>query len=271
MHNIKRKRAGDNFTILSNDFLRDENLSLKAKGLLAYILSLPDDWKIYFEEVEKHHSDGVRAVRSAWKELEANGYARTKKLRNGNRIKEWSKEVADYKFLDCGFVDVQNVHVQSEDVQNSMLLNTNKPITNESNTNLTNNNISDKSDKKSDLEIRFNNIWKIYPNKKGKPNALLAYKRAIKSGTTDEEIKNGLENYLKEIKIKNTQKNYIKHGSTWFNGKGWEDDYDLIPIQEFKNSKVIKSAPNWSNQRFEKDEETMTTEEFEEYMNGLDS
>ena len=94
VHNIKRKRAGDNFTILSNDFLRDENLSLKAKGLLAYILSLPDDWKIYFEEVEKHHHDGVRAVRSAWKKLEANGYARTEKLRNGNRIKEWSKEVA---------------------------------------------------------------------------------------------------------------------------------------------------------------------------------
>lgn len=37
------------------------------------------------------------------------------------------------------------------------------------------------------------------------------------------------------------------------------------------NSKVVKSAPNWSNQRFEKDEETMTAEEFEEYMNGLDS
>ena len=37
------------------------------------------------------------------------------------------------------------------------------------------------------------------------------------------------------------------------------------------NSKVVKSAPNWSNQRFEKDEETLTAEEFEEYMNGLDS
>ncbi|NYZ58374.1 phage replisome organizer N-terminal domain-containing protein [Lactococcus lactis] len=37
------------------------------------------------------------------------------------------------------------------------------------------------------------------------------------------------------------------------------------------SDKVVKSAPNWSNQRFEKDEETMTAEEFEEYMNGLDS
>ncbi|MGX9821720.1 helix-turn-helix domain-containing protein [Lactococcus lactis] len=135
------------------------------------------------------------------------------------------------------------------------------------------NNISDKSDKESDLETKFNNLWKIYPNKKGKPKALLAYKRAVKSGTTDEEIKMGLENYLEEIRVKNTQQNYIKHGSTWFNGKGWEDDYDLMPIQNqtYKNNKVVKSAPNWSNQRFEKDEETLTAEEFEEYMNGLDS
>ena len=78
---------------------------------------------------------------------------------------------------------------------------------------------------------------------------------------------------MEEIRVNNTQQNYIKHGSTWFNGKGWEDDYDLIPIknQTYNNNKVVKSAPNWSNQRFEKDEETLTAEEFEEYLNGLDS
>lgn len=247
MQSIKRKRAGDNFTILSNEFLRDENLSLKAKGLLAYILSLPDDWKIYFEEVEKHHNDGVRAVRSAWKELEANGYARTEKLRNGNRIKEWSKEVADYKFLDCGFAHVENVHVHSEDVQKSMLINTNKPITDKQNTNPNKDNISDKSDKETDLENRFSSLWKLYPNKKGKPKAFTAYKKAVKSGVTDKEIQTGIENYLAEISAKGTLKDYIKHGSTWFNGKGWEDDYDTTPRQEtFAGNKVVKSAPSWA-------------------------
>lgn len=123
---IKRKRTGDNFTILSNEFLRDENLSLKAKGLLAYILSLPDDWKIYFEEIEKHHKDGVRAVRSAWKDLELHGYARTTKiLDEKKKFKEWVKEVSDFKSPDCGFADVQNA-----DVQNRMLLKTNTPNTN---------------------------------------------------------------------------------------------------------------------------------------------
>ncbi|AAK56827.1 replication initiation protein [Lactococcus phage BK5-T] len=137
--------------------------------------------------------------------------------------------------------------------------------------NKSNNNISDLSDKESDLETRFNNIWKIYPNKKGKPKALLAYKRAVKSGTTDEEIKTGLEKYLAEIRVKNTQQNYIKHGSTWFNGKGWEDDYDLMPIQNqtYNNNKVVKGAPNWSNPQTKKDREYMTDEEVEALINGL--
>lgn len=133
---IKRKRAGDNFTILSNEFLRDENLSLKAKGLLAYILSLPDDWKIYFEEVSKHHRDGITAVRNSWKELEANGYARTIKIPNEkNLVKEWYKEVSDFKILDTGFLDVENLDVENLDLENLKLLNTNKPITNKQNTN----------------------------------------------------------------------------------------------------------------------------------------
>lgn len=128
---IKRKRAGDNFTILSNEFLRDENLSLKAKGLLAYILSLPDDWKIYFEEVADHHRDGTRAVRTAWKELEALGYAKnTKVLDEKKNFKEWIKEVADYRFTDVQNAHVRSVDTQSADAQKSKLLKTNTPNTN---------------------------------------------------------------------------------------------------------------------------------------------
>ena len=166
------------------------------------------------------------------------------------------------------YTDVNTpIHKRKEGIYTDVKdnISTNKSV------NKSNNNISDKSDKESDLETRFNNIWKIYPNKKGKPKALLAYKRAVKSGTTDEEIKTGLENYLEEIRVKNTQQNYIKHGSTWFNGKGWEDDYDLMPIQNqmYKNNKVVKGAPEWSNPQTKEDREYMTDEEVEALINGL--
>ncbi|WP_339011891.1 helix-turn-helix domain-containing protein [Lactococcus garvieae] len=110
------------------------------------------------------------------------------------------------------------------------------------------NNISDKSDKETDLESRFSLLWKMYPNKKGKPKALTAYKKAVKSGVTDKEIQTGIENYLAEINAKGTSKDYIKHGSTWFHGKGWEDDYDTTPRQQAftANNKIVKPAPEWS-------------------------
>ncbi|MDN6140215.1 MAG: helix-turn-helix domain-containing protein, partial [Tetragenococcus koreensis] len=166
---------------------------------------------------------------------------------------------------------VKNLNTPCEKSKGGIVKNLKDNISTNKSINKSTNNISDKSDKESDLETRFNNLWKIYPNKKGKPKALLAYKRAVKSGTTDEDIKTGLENYLAEIRVKNTQQNYIKHGSTWFNGKGWEDDYDLMPIQNqtYNNNKVVKSAPEWSNPQTKKDREYMTDEEVEALINGL--
>ena len=78
---------------------------------------------------------------------------------------------------------------------------------------------------KDDLKERFELLWKPYPNKKGKDGAFKAYKRAIKDGVTDEAILSGIERYKQEIIIKQTDPQFIQYGSTWFNGKRWEDDY----------------------------------------------
>ena len=90
-------------------------------------------------------------------------------------------------------------------------------------------NTNEHSDKPNEsvLSDRFDNLWKQYPNKKGKPTAFTAYKKAIKAGTTDDEILKGIEKYKKEIDLKRTDKQYIAHGSTWFNQKRWLDEYDL--------------------------------------------
>ena len=136
--------------------------------------------------------------------------------------------------------------------------------------NNTNNNIANKS-AKLDLEKRFDSLWKMYPNKKGKSKALTAYKRAIKSGVTDEEIQSGIENYLAEINAKGTSKDYIKHGSTWFNSKGWEDDYDTVPRQQnfTINNKVVKPAPPWSHG--DQKVEYMTDEDRKKFWEELEN
>lgn len=82
---------------------------------------------------------------------------------------------------------------------------------------------------KSERDQMFETIWKIYPKKSGKANAKKDFDKAIKSGVDPELIKSKLEEYLKQIKAKQTPQQFIKQGSTWFHQSGWEDEYDFTP------------------------------------------
>ena len=82
---------------------------------------------------------------------------------------------------------------------------------------------------KSERDQMFETIWKLYPKKSGKANAKKDFEKAIKSGVDPEQIKLKLEDYLKQIKAKQTPQQYIKQGSTWFHQAGWEDEYDFVP------------------------------------------
>ena len=75
----------------------------------------------------------------------------------------------------------------------------------------------------------FEELWKLYPRKEGKKDAYKAYKKAIKEGTTNEQIRQGIENYKAWLKAKN-ETTYIKQGSTFFNGEHWNDEFDLTQI-----------------------------------------
>lgn len=81
--NIKRiKNKTENFTIVSNEIFKRNDISARAKGLYAYIMTLPDDWKIYKQEIFTHFSEGKNALDSAFKELEKLGYISKEKTKN---------------------------------------------------------------------------------------------------------------------------------------------------------------------------------------------
>lgn len=63
-----------NYTVMSNHHLQNNNLSLRAMGLLSYMLSKPDDWVFSVEGIAAKCRDGKDSVRSAVKELEEHGY-----------------------------------------------------------------------------------------------------------------------------------------------------------------------------------------------------
>ena len=62
------------YTVMSNHHLRNKNLSLKAKGLLSQMLSLPDDWDYTLKGLAAINKESVDAIRTAIWELEDTGY-----------------------------------------------------------------------------------------------------------------------------------------------------------------------------------------------------
>lgn len=75
------KESG-NFVTVHKHFIYDSNLSAKAKGILLYLLSRPDDWKIYTSEIEKNMSDGQKSINSGVNELIKNKYIHRTQKRN---------------------------------------------------------------------------------------------------------------------------------------------------------------------------------------------
>ena len=80
---VMRIHKTGNFTIISNTHLRDKNLSLKAKGLLTLMLSLPDNWDYSVNGLTCICKEGKVAVQNTLDELEENRYL----VRNKERTK----------------------------------------------------------------------------------------------------------------------------------------------------------------------------------------
>ena len=72
------------YTVMSNYHLRDRSLSLKAKGLLSLMLSLPEDWDYTMEGLARICKDGIDSISGGIRELEAHGYLVRARVRNEN-------------------------------------------------------------------------------------------------------------------------------------------------------------------------------------------
>ena len=91
---IRVQKDKDNpYVIVNKIFLNENRLSLKAKGLLAYLLSLPDDWKVYIKELEKHHKDGRESISTAINELIKHKYMHRIRIREKGKFKGYCYKV----------------------------------------------------------------------------------------------------------------------------------------------------------------------------------
>lgn len=72
---VRIKRKSHNYSIIDNTPLSDSRLSYRARGVLAYLLTKPDEWEVNMKEIESGGKEGREAIQAAFKELQALGYA----------------------------------------------------------------------------------------------------------------------------------------------------------------------------------------------------
>ena len=233
-----RVKKNENYTTVHNGFIKRKDLSWKAKGIMTYLLSLPDDWVVNLDEIKRNASDGESSFRSGWKELKDAGYVSKRSIRDEvtKKILKWEtiiKEIPDEKKNhNVGNHNVESHQVGNHQVDNRKLLSTKELSTNIQSTNIQKEH--QPSDDGQSTSERFEVLWKQYPKKQGKKKALDYYKRALKNGATDEVIMQGIEDYKKYLALEKSKGWQRKpmDGSRWFNEERWNDEYDDIEANQ---------------------------------------
>ena len=137
---IERTR---DYTVMSNHHLRDKALSLKSKGLLSMMLSLPEDWNYTTRGLAKICKEGVDAIGGALRELEAAGYIVRHQMRDRQgRISDTEyviyeqpqPKAPDTPQPDTASPDTENPYLDSPDTEKPAELNIETSKTQKSNT-----------------------------------------------------------------------------------------------------------------------------------------
>ena len=227
---ILRNASKGKYTVLNNGIFRDENLSAKSLGILAKMLSLPDNWE--FSETglcSIFKKDGRSSIRSGLKELEENGYLVRSRVRDESgklTSAEWT--VSDKPMLGNPMLEnpmLENPMLENRTQYNTKEYNTKEFITKEFITK----DIPPISPKgKTDCSDLFNQFWTAYPKHIAKQSAVKAFEKL----KPDEKL---LEAMLKAIEMQRESKQWEKDGgafipypATWLNQRRWEDELPQV-------------------------------------------
>lgn len=192
---VFRVKKNKNYTVMSNYHLRDKNISLKAKGLLSWMLSNNDDWDYTISGIVACCKEGETTITTALRELQDTGYVVVKKI---NPNKECNKIHYEYYVFeepqqgdnqDIDFQGVESQGVENQGLESQGVENQGQRNTNKNNTNLSNT-------KKSNTET--NNINPLPPKRNGD-----VMKQMVDNTELSDNLKNTIKEWLdykKEIK-----------------------------------------------------------------------
>ena len=244
---VIRINKTEDYTIMSNRHFKEKNMSLKAKGLLSEMLSLPDDWDYSIAGLIAINKENESAIKSTLEELKKFGYLRITKLMPNEtetgRI-EYVYDIFEFPQKQEGKKqEAENLGVEFLEVENQGQYNTNNKILN----NKEFNNIKEKNIKKE----KYGKYGRVKLTKE-------EYKRLI------EEFG---ENFIKEqIELLDE---YIETN----NNKNKYTNFNLVlrkSIRENWFRKRNEIIPNWFDKKAKEEELTKDEEKvFDELLNNI--
>lgn len=124
---VFRIEKTNNYTVMSNYHLREKEMTLKAKGLLSLMLSLPNNWDYTIEGLVTICKENETAIKSTLKELKDFGYLKILKVQNQKGQFEYEYNIYEKPYNKKP--EVENPGVENPSVENQGQLNTNKQNT----------------------------------------------------------------------------------------------------------------------------------------------
>jgi hypothetical protein len=205
-------RFESHFTQIPNQWLRDNRIGFRAKGVLAYLLSHKSGWQTSLSHLAEVGHDGKDAIRSAIIELENAGYIIRRRLRNGGQLAgaEWE------------LIDPFDNEPMSETpmLENPMQENPMQENPTVKNTNINKTNSLEKQLEEISFDDKFESFWKSYPRKTAKGSARSAYAKALHK-IDWRMLGVACDKYACDPNLPEAQ--FIPHASTWLNQERWLD------------------------------------------------
>ena len=210
---IYRIHKEDNYVIVDKAFLLNEKISLKAKGLLALLLSYPDDWQFYEAEIVQHAADKVNSLKSGLKELIENGYIVRKHAKD---------EKGKFKCFEY--------HIYEKPMLEKPVLEKPTLLNNKDTKNKNTKNKNTKTTPSPELVSEFKAWYSKYPNQQNEQQTMRNYINT-RNKYSAEQLMTALNNYLAEIEEQHTDKRYIKHSTNFVGQEQAFVDYLDTPAQ----------------------------------------
>ena len=254
MNKVARKKTSK-YTTISNVFLRDKNLSLKAKGFLTVVMALPDDWDFSIKGICSILKEGKSAVYGVVQELKENRYCKTTPSRDEKGLILG----LDYMFYEEPYEEEpqqDNPHTENRDMDNMPQLNTKDDKENNRIKDLPKEEGIDKSipKKKADNDVDefVDRMYALYPAKCPKRGTYLG-----KSQKDKAKIKSLLKTYSEsdiefvirwEIAQK-YNKAYMLNFSTFLNN--FPDPTQIEGYNELTNTSTNTLPKGWTQERYD--------------------